>query len=448
MGRTAWAALAAGTAIVGGLTLVRPHRVTATPPSAPPRSEYEIRSLDIDFYERRVTEDTLSAADRSQLAALYLQRARETGSYPDYERAADLARASLNLRESHNSATFVLLTSALLAKHDFAEALAVARKLYTTDTTDAAHTALLAEVELEVGDYTRSARHFASVKNDADKPSIAARLARWSEVTGHLDKARAILRQSTARIANTSDGPREQLAWFHYRLGELCLRSGQLVAADSAFHRALVTLPTDYRALGGLARLSAARLDWTAAVEYGARAIAVQLDPTTLGTMSDAYAALGDTAQARSFADAMAVSALSQPGAIHRAWGLFLLDHDRDVTRVLREARKDIVGRRDVYGYDLLAWASYKAGHIAEARRAATEALSQATEDASLFYHAGMIAAAAGDTLTARSMLSRALTLNARFNPTQAPVAVRTLQALGGATDSASSIASGGKSGV
>jgi tetratricopeptide (TPR) repeat protein len=115
------------------------------------------------------------------------------------------------------------------------------------------------------------------------------------------------------------------------------------------------------------------------------------------------------------------------------------------VTRVLREARKDIVGRRDVYGYDLLAWASYKAGHVADARRAVTEALSQNTEDASLYYHAGMIAAAAGDTLMARSMLSRALTLNAHFNPTQAPIAVRTLQALGRASNAAPSIASGGK---
>ena len=59
-----------------------------------------------------------------------------------------------------------------------------------------------------------------------------------------------------------------------------------------------------------------------------------------------------------------------------------------------------------------------------------------------------MIAAAAGDTLTARSMLSRALTLNARFNPTQAPVAVRTLQALGGTIDAAASVASGETSGV
>src|SRR5829696_3947393 len=167
MGRTAWAALAAGAAIVGGLTFARPHRVTAAP-SAPPRSESEIRSLDIDFYERRIADDTLSAADRSRLAGLYLQRARETGSYPDYEHAAALARESLALRESHNAPTYVLLASALLAKHEFAVALCVARRLYASDTTDASHTALLAEVELEVGDYGSAARHFAAVASQAD----------------------------------------------------------------------------------------------------------------------------------------------------------------------------------------------------------------------------------------------------------------------------------------
>ena len=296
----------------------------------------------------------------------------------------------------------------------------------------ASHTALLAEVELEVGDYTSAARHFAAVASDADKPSIAARLARWYEITGRLEKARALLRRSAARLATNHDVPREQLAWFHYRLGELHLRAGQLESADSAFQRALVVLPTDYRALGGLTRLSSARGDWRATVDYGSKAISVQLDPATLGTMSDAYAALGDTAQARSFADAMAVSALSQPGSIHRAWGLFLLDHDRDVPRVLREARAEIRGRRDVYGYDLLAWALYKSHRIDEARKASTLALAQGTEDAILLYHAAMIAAAAEDSTGARSLLTRALTLNPTFSATQAPVAQATLAALGG----------------
>ena len=431
MGRAGWAAVAAGIAIGAGLAMGRPHRVTAAP-SPPARSELEIRSLDIEFYERRIIEDSLSAADRSRLAGLYLQRARETGSYPDYERAVALARESLALRESHNAPTYVLLASALLAKHEFAEALRVAHTLYASDTTDASHTALLAEVELEVGDYASAARHFAAVAAHADKPSIAARLARWYEITGRLEKARVLLRRSAERLATNRDVPREQLAWFHYRLGDLHLRAGQLESADSAFQRALAVLPTDYRALGGLTRLSSARGDWRATVDYGSKAISVQLDPATLGTMSDAYAALGDTAQARSFADAMAVSALSQPGPIHRAWGLFLLDHDRDVPRVLREARAEIRGRRDVYGYDLLAWALYKSRRIDEAREASTLALAQGTEDAILLYHAAMIAAAAGDSIDARSLLSRVLTLNPTFSVTQGPLAQATLAALGG----------------
>ena len=420
MGRKVWVAVGAGAIVAAGIALGRPHRVTAAP-TPPPKTESEIRSLDIEFYERRRAADSFGASDRSRLASLYLQRARETGSYPDYERAAQLARRSLDLRESHNAETYALLTSALLAKHDFTKALRAARTLYADDTTDASHTALLAEVELEVGDYASAATHFRAVSFDADKPSIAARLARWYEVTGQLWKAQAILRLSAARLARSSDVPREQLAWFHYRLGELYLRGGQLDAADSSFHRALAALPTDYRALGGLTRLSAAKGDWNAALDFGARAIAVQLDPATLGTMSDAYAAVGDTAQARSFADAMAVAALSQPGAIHRAWGLFLLDHNRDVSRVLHEARADTVHRRDVFGYDLLAWASYKAGRIADARKASALALSQATEDATLFYHAGMIAIAAGDSTAGRSLLARAFTLNPSLASRGAP---------------------------
>ena len=410
MGRKAWTAVAAVAIVAGGLAPRHSHRVTAAP-SPPLETESEIRSRDIEFYERRVAEDSSSASDRSQLAALYLQRARETGSYPDYERAARLARQSLDLRASHNSETYALLTSALLARHDFTEALRAARTLYADDTSSASHTAMLAEVELEVGDYASAATHFRTVALDADRPSIGARLARWYEVSGQLWKAQAILRLAAARLAKSRDIPREQLAWFHYRLGELYLRGGQRQAADSSFHRPLAALPTDYRALGGLSRLSAAKGDWNAAIDFGARAIAVQLDPATLGTMSDAYAALGDTAQARSFGDAMAVAALSQPGAIHRAWGLFLLDHDRDVSRVLREARADTVHRRDVFGYDLLAWASYKAGRTDEARKAAVLARSQGTEDATLLYHAGMIEIAAGDSTAGRSLLSRAFAL-------------------------------------
>ena len=139
-------------------------------------SESEIRERDIAFYERRVNEDTLGASDRSQLAALYMDRARATGGFSDYERAERLARRSLALRTEHNSQTFGLLASALLARHDFAQALVVAKTADSLDPGVPRHLALLGEIELEIGDYAAANGHFASIHVDADQFTILARV--------------------------------------------------------------------------------------------------------------------------------------------------------------------------------------------------------------------------------------------------------------------------------
>jgi hypothetical protein len=59
-------------------------------------------------------------------------------------------------------------------------------------------------------------------------------------------------------------------------------------------------------------------------------------------------------------------------------------------------------------------------------------ALSQQTEDAQLFYHAGMIERALGNSAQARAFLDTALTMNPRFSPTQASIARNALDSLGG----------------
>lgn len=381
-------------------------------------SEGEIRDRDIAFFERRVIEDTIGASDRSRLAALYMDRARATGGFNDYARAERLARRSLALRTEHNGQTFGLLASALLARHDFAQALVVAKTIDSLDPGVARHIALLGEIELEIGDYAAANAHFSSIHVDADEFTIAARVARWRELTGHADAARRLLRGAVAKVAHRDDLPREQVAWFNYRLGELELRTGHLDSAAAAYHRGLAIFPEDYRILGGLARLAAARGEWKQAIEYGNEAIALQLDPATLGTISDAYAALGDSAQAAQYARAMATSALKQPGPIHRAWGLFLLDHGRksDVDRVLAKTRVEMRTRHDVYGYDLLAWALHKQGRDVDARAAMRHALAQHTEDAQLFYHAGIIERALGNIDGARTYLAQAAAMNPRLS--------------------------------
>jgi len=401
-------------------------------PRTPEAPDLRIPDADISFYERRVAEDAQSALDRGILAGLYVQRARATGDVEDYARAEALARRSLELRAARNGQTFALLASTLLARHAFAEALAVARRADSLEPGVPAHLALLGEIELEIGDYAAADSHFTAIRYDGEQFTVGVRLARWRELNGHSDRARRLLVAAAARADRRDDLPPEQVAWFHYRLGELELRVGRLDAAESALRRGLEIFPTDYRILGALARLAAARERWTESIAYGDRAIAIQLDPTTLGTMSDAYAALGDHARAAEYARAMTVNSLHQPGPIHRAWGMFVLDHGTaaDARRVLAKARAERRERHDVYGDDLLAWSLYRLGRRAEAREMIADALARGTEDAQLDYHAGMIARAVGDTTAAITHLERALALNARFSPSQSPIAARVLDSL------------------
>jgi tetratricopeptide (TPR) repeat protein len=174
-----------------------------------------------------------------------------------------------------------------------------------------------------------------------------------------------------------------------------------------------------------------ARLELTSgrartAIDYGERGTGLALDPVTLGVLHDAYESLGEWQQAEQYGRAMELSVLNQPGPLHRAWSMFLLDRDRDVGTVLARAEEEIRTRHDVYGWDLLAWALHHAGRQAEAREASTRALALGTRDAVLHYHAGLIQLALADTVGATRHLEEALAINPYWHPTQ-PRAVRAL---------------------
>jgi tetratricopeptide (TPR) repeat protein len=394
-------------------------------------AEVEVRTKDIAFYETRAARDPESAGDRAQLAALYFQRARETSDFHDYVRAEESARSALALRTQHNGAAFAVLASTLLAQHRFVEAREFARRLVASDPDVDAFRAMLGETCLELGDYAGAQEAFASIRGQRRAAlAVAPRLARWAEIRGDTAQARNLLRWARARADSAAELPREQRAWFHLRLGELDLRQGRPGRAEREFRAGLAVLPNDHRLLAAMARLAAGRHEWRDAIRYGDSSVAITLDPATLGIVADAYAALGDTAKAAEYVRTMEVAVGQQPGAYHRAWSLFLLDHDRQGTQVLEAAEAELAARRDIYGYDLLAWALYKQGRPLEARRAMANALAQGTQDAMLFFHAGMIERAAGNAAAARDFLSRALAVAPAFDPSAASIAQAVIDTL------------------
>lgn len=357
-------------------------------------SERGERDTQIAVWNQALAADAQSALAMGHLAALHLQRAREGGTWDDYVQAESLARRSLQTRVKRNARTAVTLTQALLAQHRFPEALDVARRLVSWEPDPVEYRALLGEVAMEVGDDSTAAAMFAYAWSARRNLSVAPRLARWLELTNQVEKARRVMSDARDAAIARRDVPRETKAWFHMRVGDIELRAGRAKAAAQAFRAGLAIEPQDPRLLAAMARVADHEGDPGAVIAWGERAIGIQMEPATLGLLASAYETRGDSAKANEYGQALALVAASQPGPFHRAWSLYLLDRGEQVDRIVERSQDELQVRKDVYGYDLAAWAMFRAGRLREARVLMARAMRFNTPDPLLATHARMITAA------------------------------------------------------
>ena len=390
---------------------------------AAPLSRAEREAADIAFWEKRAADDPQSADALARVAALYLQRSRETADFADVLHAEHAARRSIWRRALGNGPSRSILASTLLAPHRFTEARAEATALAADVPGTPEYIALRAECEMETGAYVPARASFDTLARLGNTLSVMGRRARWAEVTGDLPGARRLLTLAIADAATRQDLTEEQQAWFELRLGDVEWRMGKRYRAREAYERGLALRPGDHRLHAALARLDAAEGRWPDALAHGNEVLAVQLDPATLGVMADAHAALGDTAAARRAQRAMETAVMGQPGAYHRAWSLYLLDQHRRVDEVAVQARAELRDRQDAYGWDVYAWALHAQGDDAAADSAMAQALRAGTRDALLWYHAAVIARGVRSDVRARALLDSALALNPVFDHRNAPAA-------------------------
>jgi tetratricopeptide (TPR) repeat protein len=154
-------------------------------------------------------------------------------------------------------------------------------------------------------------------------------------------------------------------------------------------------------------------------------------DPQFVAALGDLYRLAGRDEDAKKQYELVEqigrLSATS--GALYnRQLALFYADHDIKTEEAYKLAAKEYEARRDIYGADALAWTALKAGKLNEAQTAMKDALRLGTQDAKLFYHAGMIARASGDETAAREFIKRALELNPQFDPRQSVIAKTLLE--------------------
>ncbi len=398
-------AAAAGTSAL----LARPARTATVKPAS-------TVNADIALFERRAQEDPQSAADRSQLAGMYLQRGRETGDYADFQRAEKFARAALALRTDRNTKAKLVLASSLLAQHRFSDARAAAEALVAEDPQAVGSRALLAEILLELGDYKAADVEFNALAPYDENLALAPRLARWHEMHGRNEQARTLLVRSLEQARTRPDLPGEQVAWFYLRVADHALRNGALTEARSAIKSGLSVAPDDYRLHAAYARYYAARQDWRATLNEVAL-VGDRADLATLALGGDAARALHRDSLARRYYNRVAHNAQAKPEPFARQWTQFCLEHGLDLNTTLSTLRRESHERHDVLGYELLAWAELQAGNPAAAQTAIDSALRLRTRDGLLHYIAAQVHLANGDATGAGVFLKTALEINPNFHP-------------------------------
>jgi len=356
--------------------------------------ERRIREADIEFYGARVVREPTGAIDPMRLGALHLGRYRESGDEADLFAAEALARRSLANRADRNAGAWQLLTGALTGQHRFLEAKAAAESLLATDPESAGVQSMLGEVLLELGEYPEADRIFTRLTPQRFQLGLAPRYARWLELRGRVGEARRLLEWAREVAGRDESLPIEQRAWYELRLGELALRFGAHTEARARLETGLALVPDDWRLLAARARLALEQHDYATTITLGDSSLARHLDPVTLAAVGDAWRARGDSVMAEQYYRAMEAATRAPRGGFHRGWYLALLDHDRKIPDVLRAVTRDLNTRRDVYGYDLEAWALFKSGRFAEARSAIARALAWGTEDPLLRRHAEAIGSA------------------------------------------------------
>jgi tetratricopeptide (TPR) repeat protein len=397
----------------------------SAPAAAPLPSEAEARAQAVRWLEARVKGDPDDITAQNKLGGYYLQLLRETGNLTYLELATRAAQASLkSVNAEMNRGGLGLLTQAEFAAHNFAAARNHAQQLVQMDGGKAYPYQLLGDAQLELGEYDAATASFKKLAQLAPGDlSTETRLARLAALRGDHQRARGHYENALQAALAAVPPARETVAWCRWQLGETVFNAGDYEAAEKYYRDALTTFPDYYRALAGLGRVRAARGDLPGAIEQYERATRLLPEPVTVAALGDLYQLAGRTKEAAAqyaLCEQLARLGKAKDELYNRQLALFYADHDLKAEEAYQAALREYAVRRDIHGADALAWTALKAGKLVEAQQAIKDALRLGTQEARLFYHAGMIAQAAGNRAAARDYLQRALKLNPQFDPLQA----------------------------
>lgn len=364
----------------------------------------------------------------NQLAAAYMQKARETADFAFNAKADEALTRSLTV-ERDNYDALKLRAKLQLTYHRFAEALETTRLARNVRTDDHDVWGQITDALVELGDYrgaVQSAQKMVDLRPDS---SAYARVSYLRSLHG--DTYGAIFAMNAAVKAANPNDP-EGIAWCRVQLGNELMNAGKLEAAERQFDEALRTFPGHHLALQGKARARVAAGDLQGALNIYGQEEQKRPSADAAQALGDLYTLLGQGDVAKHEYEKFE-SLERENAALERSWRHMLnywLDHDQNLEEAVTLATREYETRKDIFTCDSLGWALFKNGRVVEAKRLINEALRTGTKDARINYHAGVIYKAMNIRDKAVKHLQLGAALNSSFDPVQAEASKKMLAEL------------------
>ena len=414
-----------------GKTSVDGEVLGDAPPAA---NDLDRIRANVDFWSERARANPRDFVSSTRWAASEIDLARATSDVSRYVAANEALDTALAANPDYRLARSYR-GAVLVALHEFDEARTTARAVLSNNSADPAALATLGDATLALGDMDEARGAYQQLTLVADSAAARVRRSHLAFVDG--DPAAAVewsRAAVTAAVEEQLEG--SELAWYRYQLGDTLASTGDLEGARASFEEALGDDTNSPLAHWGLARVAGVAEDWDTALDHLDAAIAVIPSPEYVARRADIYrlrGAPGDDRRERE--DRRTVLAIGQlagdtAGVYDRTLSLYLSSSGEDPARALRLAESELDARKDIYGYDALAWALLANGRADEARAQMAEALALGTQDAKLLYHAGMIEAALGNDAASRRYLEDALATDPSFDPLAVQTARTTVREL------------------
>jgi tetratricopeptide (TPR) repeat protein len=359
---------------------------------------------DTDAQLRRLQADVRRGAPReAELAAAYIQKARESGDPSFYSRADGVLERALE-RGPADPAELTEAAALAAGRHDFREAERLARRARSLAPDSLGAFPVLVDALVELGRYRDAERTLQRMVDLKPNLPAYARVSYLRELYGDLEGAAQAL-----ELAIAAGGPvPENVAYVQSLLGALELNRGRLPAARRAFSAALMAVPGYAPAEAGRARLAARSGDLRAAIARWRELVARLPLPEYVIALGEAELAAGQRAAGRrDLALVRAQESLLADAGVDTDVELAIYEADHgDRGRAVALAREAWEQAPSVRSADALGWALTRAGRPEAGLRWARRALRLGSLDPTFRYHAGI---AAGNTSEGRRDLRLAL---------------------------------------